>query len=91
MVSQKSKLLILSECITKTDKIRGMWTDTNIYRENGALSDIAREIFYVTIILCLNILWLKAVNEITARQTRVSLREHEVIKVWRIEYLTSHK
>jgi len=25
--------------------------------------------FYDTIILCLNILWLKAVNEIAARQT----------------------
>jgi len=30
----------------------------------------SREIFYVTIVLCLNILWLKAVNEITTRQTR---------------------
>jgi len=28
----------------------------------------SREIFYVAIILCLNILWLKAVNKITARQ-----------------------
>ena len=26
----------------------------------------SREIFYVTIVLCLNILWLKAINEITA-------------------------
>ena len=32
----------------------------------------SREIFYVTAVLCLNILWLKAVNEITARQTRTS-------------------
>ena len=47
----------------------GMWTKSNIYRENGALSDISREIFYVMIVLCLNILWLKAVNEITARKT----------------------
>ena len=30
------------------------------------------EIFYVAIVLCLNILWLKAVNEITSRQTRTS-------------------
>ena len=30
----------------------------------------SREIFYVTIVLCLNILRLKAVSEITARQTR---------------------
>jgi len=28
----------------------------------------SRKIFYVTIVLYLNILWLKAVNEITARQ-----------------------
>jgi len=34
-----------------------------------------------TIVLCLNNLWLKAVNEITARQTRTSLRKHDVIKV----------
>jgi len=26
----------------------------------------SREIFYVTVVLCLNILWLKAVSEITA-------------------------
>jgi len=30
----------------------------------------SREIFYVTVVLCLNILWLKAVNELTAMQTR---------------------
>jgi len=39
-VGQKSKLLILSEYVSKTENIRGMWTNTNIYRENGALSDI---------------------------------------------------
>ena len=48
-----------------------------------------REILYVTIVLCLNILWLKAVNEITARQTRTSLRKHDVKKVCSIEYLTT--
>jgi len=31
-----------------------------------------REIFYLTIVLCLYILRLKALNEITARQTRTS-------------------
>ena len=51
----------------------------------------SREIFYVRIVLCLNILWLKAVNEITARQTRTSLRKHDATKVCSIEYLTSHK
>jgi len=49
----------------------------------------SHETFYVTIVLCLNILWLKAVNEITARQTRTSLRKHDVIKVCSIEYLTT--
>ena len=49
----------------------------------------SREIFYVTIVLCLNILWLKVVNEITARQTRTSGREHDVIKVCKIEHLTT--
>jgi len=43
----------------------------------------SRKIFYVTIVLCLNILWLKAVSEITGRQTR----KQDVIKVCSIEYL----
>jgi len=49
----------------------------------------SREIFYVTIVICLNILWLKAINEITARQTRTSLRKHDVTKVCNIKYLTA--
>ena len=49
----------------------------------------SREILYVTVVLCLNILWLKAVNEITARQTRTSLCKHDVIKRCSIEYLTT--
>jgi len=49
----------------------------NSYRENVALSDIFSEIFYVSIVLCLNILWLKAVSKITARQ----FRKHDAIKV----------
>jgi len=49
----------------------------------------SREIFYLTTVLCLNILRLKAVNEITARQIRTSLRKHDVIKVCRIEHLTT--
>jgi len=36
----KSKLMILSEYVSKTQKIGGIWTNTNIYRENEALSDI---------------------------------------------------
>jgi len=47
----------------------------------------SRETFYVTIVFCLNILWLKAVNEITARQTWTTLCKHDVIKVSSIEYL----
>jgi len=50
----------------------------------------SREIFYVPIVLCLNILWLKAVNEITARQTWTGLCKHDVIKVCSIEYLITH-
>ena len=51
----------------------------------------SREIFYVTIALCLNILSLKAVNEITARQTQTSLRKHDATEVCSIEDLTPHK
>ena len=56
-VGHKSKRLILSECVSKTEKIGGMWTNTNIYRENGALSDIFTWNIYVTIVLCLNIFY----------------------------------
>jgi len=49
----------------------------------------SREIFYVKVVLCLNILWLKAINEITAKQTGTSLRKLDVIKVCSIEYLTT--
>jgi len=52
----------------------------------------SRETFYVTIVLCLNIYYilrLKAVNETTARQTRTSLRKHDVIKLCSIKYLTT--
>ena len=49
----------------------------------------SRETFYATIVLCLNILWLKAVNEITANQTRTSLSKHDVIKLCSIDYLTT--
>ena len=47
----------------------------------------SREIFYVTIVLCLNILWLKAVSEITARQTGTSFAKF--IKACSIEYWTT--
>jgi len=33
-VGQKSKMLILSEYVNKTEKIGGMWTNKNSYREN---------------------------------------------------------
>ena len=51
----------------------------------------SREIFYITVALCLNILWLKAVSEITAKQTRTSLRKRDVMKVRRIECLTTQR
>ena len=37
-VGQKSKLLILSEYVNNTETVGGMWTNTNSYRENEALS-----------------------------------------------------
>jgi len=39
-VGQKSKLLILSEYVNKTEKIGGMRTNKNSYRENEVLSGI---------------------------------------------------
>ena len=45
--------------------------------------------YFVTIVLCLNTLCLKAVNEITARQTRTSLHKRDVIKVCSIEHHTN--
>jgi len=39
---QKSKLLVLSEYVNKTEKVGGMWTNKNSYRENEVLSDILR-------------------------------------------------
>jgi len=38
----------------------------------------SHEMFYVTLVLCLNILRLKAVSEITVRETRTSLRPKSV-------------
>ena len=38
----------------------------------------SRETFYVTVVLCLNILRLKAVNEITARQTTWQTRTYQI-------------
>ena len=37
---QNSTLLISREYVNKTDKIGGMRTNTNIYRQNGASADI---------------------------------------------------
>ena len=88
-VGQKSKLVIFSEYVNKTEKIGGMWKNKNGYREMKHCLIFSREIFYVAIVLCLNILWLEAISEITARQTRTSLCKHDVIKVCSIEYLTA--
>ena len=47
-VDQKSKLSILSQYVNKTEKIVGMWTDTNSHRENEAYSDIFNpRVFYL--------------------------------------------
>jgi len=89
-VGQKSSLLILSECVNKTEKIGGTWTNTNSYREIREYCMIfSREIFHVIVVLCLNILWLEAVSKITSRQTLTILCKHDVIKVCSIEYLTT--
>ena len=47
----------------------------------------SREIIYISIVLCSNILWLEAVKEITARQTRTNFAKF--IKVCSTEYLTT--
>ena len=39
-VGKKSKLLILSEYVNKTEKIGGIWTNKYSYRENEVLCDI---------------------------------------------------
>jgi len=89
-VDQKSKLVILSEYVNKTENIGEMWTNTNIYRENAALSYI-----FTWNILRRNCSMSKysinEVNEITARQTRTSLCKHDVIKMCSIDYLTLHR
>jgi len=58
----KSKLLILSEYVVITEKIDRRNVNkygTSTEKVNHCLI-FSREIFYVTIVLCLNILWLKA-------------------------------
>jgi len=45
------------------------------------------EIFCFTIVAWLNVLWLKAVNEITADYTTRQSRKHGVVKVCSTEYL----
>jgi len=62
----KSKLLILGECVNKTEKTG--WTAKKMKH----CLILSPEIFYVTTVLCWNILWLKTVSEIIARQTRAS-------------------
>jgi len=69
-------------------KLRRIWTNKNSCKEKYCLI-FSRKIFYFTIVFCWNILWLKAINEITARQTRTSFCKHDVIKVCSIEYLTT--
>ena len=81
-LGQKSKLLILSECVNNTEKIGGMWTNKNSYREKevGPIVWYFHVKYFMSVVLCLNILWLKAINEIIATQTRTSLCKHDVIK-----------
>jgi len=50
-----------------------MQTNMNSRRENEALSDISHELFYVTIVLCLNILLKQSI--------KVLLGKHELAYV----------
>jgi len=93
-VYQKSKLLILSEYVNR-QKVRREIQASPTHEEREQIRTAAEkkkhclilifscEIFYVTIVLCSNILRLKAVYKITARQTR----KHDVMKVCNIELL----
>jgi len=88
-VGQKSKLLILSEYVKKTVKIGRNVNKRTAAEKMKYCLIFSREIFYVTIVLCLNILRLTAINEITARETRTRFCKHDIIKVCSIEYLTA--
>jgi len=77
----KNKLLFVSEYVDKTEQIR------TITEKNKALSDILYVKYFTS--QCLNILWLKADNNITARQARTGLCKHDVIKACSMEYLTT--
>ena len=90
ILGQKSKQLILSEYANKfREDRRDVNKQEQLQKKMKHCLIFSREIFYVTVVLCLNILWLKAVNDITARQTRTSLCKHDVIKICSIEYLTT--
>jgi len=81
-VGQKSKLLTLSEYVYKTEKIgvtEQMRTATEKIKHCVIFS---RKIFYVTIVLCLNILLPNILLPITRfDDTTRPLRKHDVIKV----------
>ena len=87
-VAQKSMLLILSECVNKTEKIGGMWTNTNSYRENEALSDIV-----TCNVLLHNCFMIKCSMSESSQWNYCWLHNQTVTKTWlikvcSIEYLT---
>ena len=85
-VGEKSKLLILSEYVNKTEKIGVMWTNTNSYRESEDLSAISMwNIFTSQVFLCLNILLPIIRFDYTTRP----LRKHDVIEVCSVEHSTA--
>jgi len=45
--------------------------------------------YFTSQLFCVNILWAKAINKITAREIRTSLCKYDVIKVCSIEYITT--
>ena len=80
----KSKLLILSVFVNKTNKIGWTWTNTNSYRENEKLSDISRKIYYVTTVLCLcQSTEGKQIKQVTHTHTHTF---NGPIKIWVVGY-----
>jgi len=84
----ESKQYILSEYVNKTEIGGREQTRTATQNMKHCLI-FSSEIFCFTIVLslCLNIPWVKAVNEITVDYTTRPLDKHGVIKVCSIEYL----
>jgi len=82
-VGQKSKLLIISEYVNKTEK-RGDVNKNEQLQRKWSIVWYFRVKYFTSQLFCLNILWLKAV---TARQTQTGFAKLK--KVCSIENLTT--